>query len=274
VDDALRNKRYQITYSAITDGKKGKTRRETASPVAAAAYLPAPSKTVSTANSPQTPVQQQAAQRPPVQPVETQPGQPVETRPNQPVMSPAEQAFSMLPPEQRAAAESTITDAATELSAPKSETAPEPVPAPEMPAAPVVPSVPVLPEESLIQQGGTTMAYIAEETDDGVVSGVRVVPVVQEYNPFPESNAPLHSPKKQTAQRRPTQQGGRPNNSGNKQGNRPNGNKNGSPQNRKGGQNGSRKPQSNGNRGGQQQQRMNQSRSGQNRSNQNRANHR
>ncbi len=175
VDDALRNKRYQITYSAITDGKKGK--KESAAPVAAAAFLPAPSKTVSTANSPQTPAQQfnTAPVVPPAQPAA-------------PVMSPAEAAYAMKSPEERAAAAATVTDAVAEMNAL----------AVEMPAQPVAPSVPVLPEESLIQQGGTTMAYVADPSasEDGVGVGVRVVPVVQEFNPFPESTAPLHGGKK------------------------------------------------------------------------------
>ncbi len=259
VDDALRNKRYQITYSALTDGKKGK-KREAATPVAAAAFLPAPSKTVSTVNSPQTPVQQNASF-----PVVAQPGQtdaPVQQSSG--VLSPAEMAMAALSPEERAAAEATVTDVATEMSGGQTSAEAE-VPVSEPPALPVVP---VLPEESLIQQGGTTMAYVADmtQTDNGVVSGVRVVPVVQEYNPFPESNAPLQNNKKPSGQQRPNKQGG----------GRPNGNKNKGGQNRKPGQNGNRKPNQNGQRSNQgpNNQRINQNRSGQNRSGSGRSNHR
>lgn len=236
VDDALRNKRYQITYAAITDGKKGK-KKQIAEPVAAAAFLPAPSKGVSTANSPQTPAQQSAAA--PVQ--------------SEPVMSPAEMAFAAKSPEERAAAEATITDAATEIEEEKNSISqPEPQP---QPVVPEVPQVTVLPEESLIQQGGTTMAYVADiaEPETGMVSGVRVVPVVQEYNPFPEGNAPLHGGKKPqnhkqgqkrpngqgrpAGQKRPAGQGSNPNRQGGQKRPNPNGQNRSSSGGQRGGQN-------------------------------------
>ena len=270
VDDALRNKRYQITYSALTDGKKGKKKQETASPVAAAAFLPAPSKTVSTANSPQTPAMQNTAV------FSGQQSSAPAAAQGQPVMSPAEMVFAMYSsPEERAAAEATITDAATEMAAQsQSEAAQQPVTEPA-PPAPEVPVVPVLPEESLIQQGGTTMAYVAEmaQPDSNVVSGVRVVPVVQEYNPFPEGHVPLHSGNSggQRSQSKGQRSGQKAHNPS---------------QNRKGGQShpvsqSSRKGSPNSSRSSQNQ-RMNQSRSsqnrsgssGQNRSNNNRSSHR
>ncbi len=238
VDDALRNKRYQITYAAIADGKKGK--KKNADPVAAAAFLPAPPKPVSTANSPQTPAQQSGAA----------------AIMGSTVMSPAEMAFAGKSPEERAAAEATITDAATELDAEKNKPAEEPVVT--APPVPEVPQVTVIPEESLIQQGGTTMAYVAEMSEDnsGVVSGVRVVPVVQDYNPFPEGSKPVHAAKKsqnghKQGQKRPGGQGGQ---------NRPNGQKrpNGQGGNRQGGQKRSGGNQGRGGSGGQ--------RNGQNRS--------
>ena len=272
VDDALRNKRYQITYAAITDGKKGK-KKESAAPVAAAAFLPAPSKTVSTANSPQTPAQQysSAAASTAAQPASN-------------VMSPAEMAFASLSPQERAAAEATITDAATEMAAEElNNTVSIPVPAAEpveMPSEPTAPVVPMLPEESLIQQGGTTMAYVADVADpeSGVISGVRVVPVVQEYNPFPESNAPLSGGKKNNGgnQRKPGQNKSGQHKSGNRnQGQRNPNNRNA--QNRqggKGGQGGNNRGSHNGGKSGANGQRLNQSRSGQNRPPQNRSGHR
>jgi|GEM_PF-2870492 len=240
VDDALRNKRYQITYSAITDGKK-KKKKDMAAPVAAAAFLPAPSKTVSTANSPQTPAQQNNVAR-------------------SSVMSPAEMAFASKSPEERAAAEATITDAATEIE--EKNVSSETTQFEAQPAVPEVPQVTVLPEESLIQQGGTTMAYVADvaEPESGIASGVRVVPVVQEYNPFPEGARPSGNGKKPQNHK---QGGKRPN--GQRGQKRPgNGQKRpANAQNRQGGQN----------RGGAQ--RQAQGRSGQNRSNnQNRSGHR
>lgn len=251
VDDALRNKRYQITYSAIADGKNGK-KKETAEPVAAAAFLPAPSKTAAMSGTP-NPVQSDPqhtvsfnAQQPSAE--YAAPAQPVQSAP---VMSPAERAFASRSPEEFAAAQATITDAATEMN-PSQPTQQIPVPTPQ--EAPAVPSVPVIPEDILVQQGGTTMAYVAETAPDSdVVAGVRIVPVVQEFNPFPEKSVPLHTGRKTVPQHR-------------------NGNKNSGGQNAKvtpGGQNRSRQPAA-----GSQNQRLNQNRSGQNRSNRNRSSHR
>ncbi len=272
VDDALRNKRYQITYSALTDGKKG-SKRQTASPVAAAAFLPAPSKTVGAVSAPQTPLQQNEVVMAPTAPVAPV-APPV---PSSNIITPAEAALSGLSPEERAAAEATVTDAATEMAA-QNEPQPEPAPAPKNPTAPIAPVVPVLPEQSLIQQGGTTMAYVADmaQSDDGVVSGVRVVPVVQEFNPFPEANAPLQGGRKPSGQQRPGGQrpGGnqRPNNHQN--GHKNSSNRGGGKGNSRGGQGGqgSRKGGSANQRANQN--RSSQNRSGQNRSGQNRSTHR
>ncbi len=256
VDDALRNKRYQITYAAITDGKKGKKKKK-AEPVAAAAFLPAPSKTVSTANSPQTPAQQNAG---------------ATAVQSSTMMSPAEIAFASKSPEERAAAEATITDAATEIEQENNNAERHTEQFEPQAAVPEVPQVTVLPEESLIQQGGTTMAFVADiaEPETGMVSGVRVVPVVQEFNPFPEGNVPVHNAKKPQNQHKQGQK--RPNNGQkNRQGGqkRPNGQGN---QNRQGGQNHSGNAQNRGASGAQR---------GQNRSggqgrpnNQNRSGHR
>ena len=270
VDDALRNKRYQITYAAITDGKKGK-KKESAAPVAAAAFLPAPSKTVSTANSPQTPAQQYTSA------ISSTAAQPVEN-----IMSPAEAAFAAMSPQERAAAEATVTDAATEMAAEeKVSTVTMPVEIPYEPSEPTAPVIPVIPEESLIQQGGTTMAYVADVADpeNGVISGVRVVPVVQEYNPFPESSVPLSGNKRgnnHNNQRKPGQNKPGNRNQGNRnQNNRNQGNR--SAQNRQGGKGnpgGGRGPHNGGKQSGSGGQRHNQNRSGQNRSSQNRSGHR
>ncbi|MBE6759158.1 MAG: hypothetical protein E7554_03605 [Ruminococcaceae bacterium] len=271
VDDALRNKRYQITYAAITDGKKGK-KKESAAPVAAAAFLPAPSKTVSTANSPQTPVQQYFAAAAAEAAVAAQSASNV--------MSPAEMAFASMSPEERAAAEATITDAATEMAAEGVDegfadvSVPQPVEMPREQNEPIVPDVPLLPEESLVQRGGTTMAYVADVADpgSGVVSGVRVVPVVQDYNPFPDGSAPLNKGKKNNQQRKP----GQNKNGGKNQGNRNAHNRQGG-NNRQGGKgNGgnNRGPNNGGKQSGGHGQRLNQNRSSQNRPNQNRSGHR
>lgn len=163
VDDALRNKRYQITYSAITDGKNSK-KKESAVPVAAAAFLPAPSKTVNPISGSTPNVGQLASG----------------TAPKPPVMSPAEREFAKLSPEERAEAAASITDAATQMEASMAPAQPVQTPPPvRMPVnnqpAPAAAFVPA-PAPQMMQQTQNTMNALP----------------VQEYDPFPEEKVPLH----------------------------------------------------------------------------------
>lgn len=203
VDDALRNKRYQITYGAITDGKTDKTdqKKESAKPVAAAAFLPAPSKTVSVLPAPAD-LSAQASNM-------AASGQAARQAPK--IASPAEIALASMSSEERKAVEATITDAAT-VQQQKNYRAAS-VPAPAAPKPVIDPIEPVrIPEQSLTHDGGTTLAYVADmrPVELGGQPGVQAIPLVQEFDPFPETKAPMPKKQVQAKQTQARQKGSAP----------------------------------------------------------------